>query len=189
MDNTPRFLVYVNYFYLGAGPQKRLSLKSVPKEVEKELLEYLSGKFTYGFKKSRKNSKYETPYQIPTNKQSQVSPVIESQDCPKPGSAICDSKTLDGSICRKDGGLEKTGCNGMAGTEGEQPRTKRRSRKLLPAGAEATNGMSVKPVVTKTVSTVTIESSSSVPVEVSPKRGRGRPRKTTGAINEQSSIK
>ena len=104
-DQSPRFLVYSSYFFLGTCPQGVLSLKQIPSEVEEELLEYLQGKFEYRFKKLRKNSKDATaikhyyapveitqpdPVQSPSVKTSKPRkvrvPLVEENSSPSPSS-------------------------------------------------------------------------------------------------------
>jgi hypothetical protein len=70
-DKTPRFLVYVSYFYWGKGPQTALSLIEIPEGIEQELREFLTGNLSYEFAKQRRNSRttravkvYKLPQQI-----------------------------------------------------------------------------------------------------------------------------
>lgn len=186
-DGTPRFLNYVNYFYLGVGPQREITLKEVPKELEGELLEYLQRKFNYVERKLRKNSRSTT---ITKNYQGENETATEAVSEKHRSKRQVDSKAGSDEVrilevperrrATRKSPRDTPPNIPSRGNSGWKPSVN--YDELMTQISELENQLAPKRTETQAVSVV--KTSDPLPGEAAPKKRRGRPRKIEASNNE-----
>ena len=181
-DSVPRFLSYTTYFLFDKGPENVLELKEIPQELETELVEFLSEKFHYEFKKPRKNSRNATSYKCytspsPVKSSSVSSPILENPTVESPNLGPRRRRSsnrveVPQELCK----LHESGHDECVG-EGRSKDDRSTTPSGVPDGPNLLPVKRVRKVVEKEIVVEPV-------IVVKVKRGRGRPRKVVETILE-----